>query len=340
MTKIGWVARAGTKPETWNPFVGCSIVSPGCTNCYAMGVAAWIDGMNQTDRYAGTTKVVNGRPFWTGVVKRSAPRIFEAPLRWAAPRTIFANSMSDLFHEALTPDDLWDVFAIMAASPRHTFQILTKRAARMRAALSIDSGLAVQRMHHALKRLDFTGEVALTWPLPNVWLGISAEDQPRLVERWPFLRDTPAAIRFISYEPALGPLDMVTPGVVGLVHHHPDNRVATGSPENRAAMAQLIRSARRKMGDATIYADWVIVGGESGNRARPFDLSWARSVVSQCLNSGTAVFVKQMGSQPVTKLPAGPVSIEALGELARITDRKGENIDEWPDDLKVRDWPA
>lgn len=369
MTTIAWVAREGTKPETWNPFVGCSLVSPGCTNCYAMHVAGWIDGMGGSDRYSGTVKEVNGRKVWTGLVKRSAAKIFEAPLRWTKPRTVFANSMSDLFHESISDEDIDAAFAVMALTPQHTYQILTKRPERMHAyfaetwqpapartmevgsetihvAAETRPGDRWDQINHAIDALTnsslfdqdrfWTADGALigrpAWPrvpLPNVWLGISAEDQQRLEERWHYLRDTPAAIRFISAEPLLGPLHLALAGAIPRVHHHPDNRRALAADANRRALGELVRAARAKMGDDTVYADWVIVGGESGPRARPFDLAWARSIRDQCQTTGVAVFIKQMGAKPS----------DGFASLS-LKDGKGEDASEWPEDLRVRDWPG
>jgi len=226
---------------TWNPVVGCDIVSPGCTNCYAMKMAARIEAMGTAPHYAGTTKKVatrggeaagrtgkkKGKAVWTGKVTAAPDHILTQPLRWTRPRRIFVNSMSDLFHEAV-PDHLIDrIFAIMALTPQHTYQVLTKRSARMRTYLSASDRprriydvvcdmvigdelqvlLLAPGIHDpgiAPTRLRVTLDL---WPLPNVWLGVSAEDQTRADERIPDLLATPAAIRWVSAEPLLGPID-------------------------------------------------------------------------------------------------------------------------------------
>ncbi len=164
---------------TWNPVAGCTIVSPGCTNCYAMRMAARLDAMGQ-DKYRDLTRAQGGRPAWTGAVRCDETSL-DVPLRWRKPRFVFVNSMSDLFHAEVPDAFIAKVWKTMAAAPRHTFQILTKRPERMR---------------------QVTERLAL---LPNVWLGTSVENRdylPRLDD----LRATRAAVRFASFEPLLGPL--------------------------------------------------------------------------------------------------------------------------------------
>ena len=175
-TKIEWTEA------TWNPTVGCSVVSPGCTNCYAMRLAG--DRLAHLPIYKGLTEPSKAGPVWTGEV-RINEKALDLPLRWRRPRMVFVNSMSDLFHEGLADAAIDRVFAIMAEASRHTFQVLTKRPERMR--------------EHARRRAR---------PLPNVWLGVSVEDQARAEERIPILCETPTAIRFLSCEPLLAPLDL------------------------------------------------------------------------------------------------------------------------------------
>lgn len=266
---------------TWNPIVGCSIVSPGCMNCYAMAMAARIDKMTLSSHYEGLTKKVNGKQVWTGKVALANNYIFQAPLRWRKPKRIFVNSMGDLFHESI-PDEWIDrVFAVMALAPQHTFQVLTKRAERMReyfaaphpapnvsmwqvrVCAAIDA--LVPDRHDASR----AARHAVTWntPLPNVWLGVSCERQQEADERIPHLLQTPAAIRFVSAEPLLGPIDLTAIPWVD-----------DGSNVN-----------------ALCGLDWVIVGGESGPRARPMHPSWARSLRDQCATAGVYFFFKQWG---------------------------------------------
>jgi protein gp37 len=169
---------------TWNPTVGCSIASPGCTNCYAMRMAARLDAMG-VEKYKGITRKTGGRYKWTGKV-RLDPNALKAPLSWRNPKRVFVNSMSDLFHEDFSLQDIRKVWSVMAKTPQHSYQILTKRAERM-------------------------AELSLKLPLlPNVWLGTSIESE-EYASRLDHLRGTVAAVRFVSFEPLIapvGPVDM------------------------------------------------------------------------------------------------------------------------------------
>lgn len=226
-TTIQWTEH------TWNPIVGCSIVSPGCTNCYAMRMARRLASNPQTPWYAGTVKKVNSHAVWTGKVALVEHKLAD-PLRWKQPRRIFVNSMGDLFHEAI-PDEWIDrVFEVMRQCPQHVFQILTKRPEHMQ---------------------SYARSATV---LPNAWLGVSAERQHEADERIKLLISTRAAVRFVSCEPLLGPLDL------------------------SAFLPDL---------------DWIIVGGESGPDWRAMDLVWAKSLHDQCKRSGTAFFMKQVAAR-------------------------------------------
>jgi protein gp37 len=213
-SKIEWTEH------TWNPIVGCSIVSPGCTNCYAMKMAARIEAMAAASKgahgahYAGATKKVNGNAVWTGKLRQAPDDVLLAALRCKKPTTYFVNSMGDLFHEDCPDEWIDKVFAVMALCPHHTFQVLTKRAERMRGYLSDD------KMHrrfdvamvniladapYARLPVPITDE-NYRWPLPGVWLGVSAENQDEWEERKRHLKNTPATIKFASFEPLLGPI--------------------------------------------------------------------------------------------------------------------------------------
>ena len=202
-TSIEWTDR------TWNPTRGCSRVSPGCVNCYAERLAHRFQGQWIKDGPGMKfVQITNGHPQWTGKVELIESKLTE-PLHWRKPARIFVNSMSDLFHEALPDEAIDRVFAVMALCPQHTFQVLTKRPERMRDYLQ--PGFQQQRvMDHCYK---FTASVRGfmprlgRYPLPNVWLGVSVENQATADERIPLLLQTPAALRFVSYEPALGPVD-------------------------------------------------------------------------------------------------------------------------------------
>lgn len=223
-TSIEWT------DATWNPVAGCTIVTAGCTNCYAMRMAARLEAMG-VDKYAGTTRKSGGRAKWTGKIALDYAAL-NAPATWAKPRRVFVNSMSDLFHEDVPEDFIREVWLAMAATPRHTYQILTKRPDRM-------------------------AEVVSCLPvLPNVWLGTSVEDS-RVLGRIEELRHTPAAVRFISFEPLIG---TVADADLRDIH-------------------------------------WAIVGGESGPQARDIDPAWVDEIEAICRRDRAAFFFKQWGGR-------------------------------------------
>lgn len=246
---------------TWNPVTGCSKVSAGCKNCYAETIA---------DRFWGARK-------FTDVVCHEDR--LEIPLHWRKPRRIFVNSMSDLFHEKVPDAFIAQVFNVMACGrhehneecwtgDQHIFQILTKRPARMLQFLTTG-------IHEASEDWPGDSPLALAFesdqPFPNVWLGASVEDQKAADERIPLLLQTPAAVRWISYEPALGPIDI--PGALKKLP------TIDGVPQLPGP-------------------DWVVCGGESGPNARPMNPGWARSLRDQCQEAGVPFFMKQMGGYP------------------------------------------
>jgi len=300
--------------QTWNPIVGCSVVSPGCTNCYAMKMAARLERMGQ-HRYRGLTRPSKAGAVWTGEM-RLVEEALTLPLRRRKPTTWFVNSMSDLFHEGV-PDEWIDrVFAVMALCPQHTFQVLTKRAARMRAYLTrgpegdkqdVRNHIAWVEVAAVLNNVAPTwgsepingpwrsrGIQACTkWPLPNVWLGVSAEDQRRADERVPDLLATPAAVRFVSAEPLLGPIDLRK--FMWPVHgwwKGPHSSYA----EAKAAGAECGLKRQALVGAWCTFLDWVIVGGESGPGARPMHPDWARQIRDACAAAGAAFHFKQHGA--------------------------------------------
>lgn len=293
-TGIGWT------DATWNPIRGCSRVSAGCVNCYAEQQAARIVrmGKGKPTAYDGLVRLVGGEPRWTGAV-RLATDVLSQPLRWTKPRRIFVNSMSDLFHENFTNEQIAAVFGVMAAAPQHTFQILTKRAARMREwfewvaaqrtpliTIPYSPRLICRSEADKLINPDNTGRPLGTepspreWPLPNVWLGVSVEDQAAADERIPELLATPAAVRFLSCEPLIGPVSL---------------RRVRPSP---MPIDSLTGSWGVSSNDDAHYKqdpriDWVIAGCESGPGARPCSVEWLRSLRDQCAAAGTAFFLKQ-----------------------------------------------
>jgi len=315
-TNIEWTDR------TWNPIRGCSRVSAGCVNCYAERQAVRQQGPGRA--YEGLVRSTPAGPRWTGAV-RVAAEVLEDPIHWRTPRRIFVNSMSDLFHEGLTFEQIADVFRVMAypECDRHTFQILTKRPQRM-----LDFFTWAREQPHVAP-----------WPDPdvvlrNVWLGVSVEDQARADERIPLLLQTPAAVRFLSVEPLLGQVDLTRV------------RSPHGGTENvlRTAVSQAARDAGIQKLNGI---DWVIVGGESGPGARPCDVGWIGSIVEQCAHTGVACFVKQVGAHPLPSVDGveGPWAehvrffTDADGSPARLRDPKGGDPLEWPEGLRVREFP-
>jgi protein gp37 len=225
-TSIEWT------DATWNPVAGCSIVTAGCTNCYAMRMAARLDAMG-VKKYGNLTRKSGRRSVWTGSVRLDELAL-SVPTRWKRPRKIFVNSMSDLFQEKIPVDFIARVWAVMAKTPQHTYQILTKRPERMRSVLD-DPRYPV---------------------LPNVWLGTSVEDS-QVLDRLDHLRNTPAAVRFVSFEPLIGSV--------------------------RGADLRDIH--------------WTIVGGESGPHARPMKEEWIDEIHVLCERARSTFFFKQWGGR-------------------------------------------
>ena len=255
-TKISWTNK------TWNPTTGCDQISPGCDHCYALTLSKRLKAMGS----AAYQRDGDPRTSGPGFGLTLHPDRLDQPLRWRKPRRIFVNSMSDLFHDQVPDAFIARVFAVMAAAPQHTFQILTKRHARMRSLLSHDRWLVQVADAGAPYGLDLPTLLDRQWPLPNVWLGVSAEDQKWANIRIPALLDTPAAVRFLSAEPLLGPINL---------HAWPH-----GDPAE----------------DGFHRLDWVIAGGESGPGARPMDVAWAWDLLNQCDAAGVPFFLKQTGS--------------------------------------------
>lgn len=286
-TKIEWT------DATWNPINGCTRVDEGCRNCYAEIMAARFSTPGQWGH--GLAQIV-GQPGsrdhrWTGKVRFNEAALTQ-PLRWTRPRRIFVNSTSDMFHESVPDEWIDKLFAVMALCPQHTFQVLTKRPDRAAKYLG-HSGTCIPvgiRQTAALLGQKDPGPLPIA--LPNVWLGTSISDQASADLRIPHLLATPAAIRFISAEPLLGPVDLTR--WMG-VQHSRDNNLS--DPETRAAIETMIRVARAKFraehGNHGI--DWAIVGGESGPGARPMHHDWARSLRNQCVAAGVSYFHKQNG---------------------------------------------
>jgi protein gp37 len=235
------------------------------------------------------------------------------PLTWKDPAKVFVENQSDLFGEWVRAEHIDRVFAVMSVCEKHTFQVLTKRPERM--LEYVRTGPAgIQRAMAALGHEIAARHLAERWPLPNLWLGVSAEDQAAADRRIPLLLRSPAAVRFVSYEPALGPVDFrrwLTPGSVRTRSNFPRDEVRTDK------------------------LDWIIVGGESGPRSRPFDIAWARQTIDDCQAADVACFVKQLGAKPQEG-----ESAERAPAWLRLTDRKGGDLTAWPESLRVRQFPG
>lgn len=344
----------------WNPVRGCSRISEGCRNCYAEAIAGRFSGGDVIDtpqRWDGKGAAFNGfaimtksGPRWTGRVELIDHKLAE-PLRWRKPRRVFVNSMSDLFHENLPDADILSVFQVMGKCPAHTFQILTKRPGRMldfltnRRWRNLGHSPAMCGDHHAaiIPGEHLESDIA---SLPNVWLGVSVEDQKTADERIPLLLQTPAAKRFVSYEPALGPVNLRR------VEHEPEGSGGTVYINSLTGDFLSIGG-----GGAIAALDWIIVGGESGHNARPFDIQWARNTIQQCKKASVACFVKQLGAVPMMNENQWHQRINETGLAHLLTpknakympagfvplafkDGHGGEMSEWPEDLRVREFPA
>lgn len=258
-SKIEWTDRV------WNPVRGCSLVSEGCKNCYAMHQAHRFSGDGMP--FEGLTKKTNRGAKWTGKVEILHDKLDE-PKRWKKPSMVFVNSMSDLFHEDVSFHFISEVFFVMKMEPQHTFQILTKRPERM---------LEFVRWQKSIDKSWNTSD--------NVWLGVSVEDQKTANERIPILLEVPAAVRFLSCEPLLGPVDIQS-------IEAPDDDDA-GATKIKPLTGQRTDMARPCRDTGKI--NWVIVGGESGDKARPMHPDWVRSLRDQCNEHDVPFFFKQWG---------------------------------------------
>ncbi|HKY58344.1 MAG TPA: phage Gp37/Gp68 family protein [Aeromicrobium sp.] len=259
---------------TWNPVTGCTKVSPGCDHCYAETLA---------ERFRGTP----GHYFEQGFDVQLRPDKLDLPLRWRKPKRVFVNSMSDLFHDDVPADYIARVWAVMALTPQHTYQVLTKRHSRMRSLLRDQTAFETVVRAEINHRLDSGTPYPaawdpqahdLEWPLPNVWLGVSVENQQWANIRIPALLDTPAAVRFLSCEPLLGPVD--------LTQHTHDCHAYFSHTSDQTCIC----------GGNLDGLHWVIVGGESGRGARPMHPDWARSLRDQCTAAGVPFLFKQWGA--------------------------------------------
>lgn len=305
-TGIEWTHIPGFKGETWNPVTGCEVVSPGCTNCYAMQLAG--TRLKHLDAYAGLTDDTKAGPVWNGKVFARSD-VMAKPLHWKKPRAVFVNSMGDLFHQNVSDNDLLVIFAIMALSSQHTFMVLTKRPERMRTWLSADpkkplyqspeAGVARKAMEIAESLGEDTSDpwwdAFWQWPLPNIWLGVSVEDQVRANERIPALLATPAAKRFVSCEPLLGAVDLTSVDYIEYMKLAWRQRGLDQLNDPNLIFNTLTGHMRGPDDIGLPKLDWVIAGGESGCDARPMHPDWATGLRDQCAGADVPFFFKQWG---------------------------------------------
>lgn len=288
---------------TWNPVTGCTRVSAGCDHCYAVKQTYRLEQMGQKKKY-GSLTVLNsrGERHFNGQVKCHRDELGR-PYGWKRPRRVFVNSMSDLFHKDVPFKFIADCFTTMAQANRHTYQILTKRPER---------ALEFFKWNYPtdkISREDAAKDWLESWP--NVWIGTSVEDQVTADKRIPHLLKVPVAVRFLSVEPMIGPVDLT-----------------------RALFTASRDPSPFVEGEAV---DWVIVGGESGHGARPMNIEWARSIIEQCSDAGVMCFVKQLGVKPYD--PAWHGDGTPNGSEMQLNDPEGGDWDEWPADLRVREFP-
>lgn len=303
-TKIEWA------DATWNPVRGCEKVSEGCRNCYAARMAARFSGEGQP--YEGLAEMTPHGPRWTGDVQL-VPEVLDQPLKWRKPRRIFVNSMSDLFHEDVPDEFIARVWTIMASCREHTFQILTKRPRRMMEWVNRVKDWEGYKTHNGEPPAAYGGNGIIVggneWPLPNVWLGVSVENQKVADERIPLLLQTPAAVRFLSCEPLLGPVDL------------------------KPYLEPYIRTKHDGSKRGTVWADpgidWIIVGGESGPGARPMHPDWVRSIRDQCKAAEVPFFFKQWGEWKLSWM-AGEYQWMRVGKKAAGRLLDGRTWDELP----------
>lgn len=346
--------------ETWNPIrarlknghpfkaavpqqkVGwaCVRISPGCEHCYS----------EKQNEQCGTNKTRAGTGLNYTVPALQMVDLFldeetlMKPLHWKKPRLIFPCSMTDWMADFVSDEWRDKMLAVMTRTPQHTYLTLTKRADRQRKYLSRDPEDRLDDICHQLPgSLNETWHYPAKWPLPNLWLGVSAEDQQRANERIPELLQTPAAIRWVSLEPLLEPVDLTDLPVPDSVTGH-----------NAIYETPYRFSALTTDDDDHVYnkhpkLDWGVIGLESGAKARHGNVEWIRSLVKQFQTAGVPVFVKQLGAKPYlhkeqsvhVDKPGMKLSIQSLEieSTLNLKDPKGVDMTEWPGDLRVRQYP-
>jgi protein gp37 len=297
--------------QVWNPIRGCSLVSAGCRNCYAMKFAGRFSHPGQP--YHGLVEWTTRGPRWNGEVML-VPDKLEEPLRWRKPRRVFVNSMSDLFHDKVPDEYIRDVFTVMGMASKHTFQVLTKRSDRMEQWFGSWSASELR---------EDMSEQGIDWPLPNVWLGVSVETQEFVDKRVPALLSVPAAVRFVSAEPLLGELDLECvecPVAVAEKKGHCMAHCGVCVGPDGIGTEECCTNGFFDALDEGI--DWVIVGCETGPKSQVRDMQehWVRSLRRQCQMSGTAFFYKQAKDEK--------------GKLLSLPLLDGKQWNQYPDEQK------
>ncbi len=324
-TKIEWT------DETWNPVTGCTVKSDGCKNCYAMTLAG-TRLKNHPSRAGLTRQNADGKHIWTGEVRFNEAWLTQ-PLKWKKPRMIFVCAHGDLFHKAVPFSWIDDIISIIDRCPQHTFQILTKRPERMQ-----EYFLSLPQ-----RQSDLACNSSADWiklPLPNLWLGTSVEDQASADDRIPDLLATPAAVRWLSMEPLLGPIDLLRIAYPSIEYetgiHYLD--VLRGGYWAAKQLGIFGRPAQPDEAQGTFTnhsdlekLDWIVLGGESGTDARPMHPEWARQIRDQCEAAGVPFFFKQWGEWlPCIAMPPkarGWRIVEGVG-LANVGKKKaGRQLD-------------
>lgn len=301
-SKIQWTTH------TFNPWIGCTKVSDGCKNCYAESYDKRVRGLNgrQPRRWGPTA-----------ARERTSPANWRKPLQWDAEAKkanrrdrVFCASLADVFddHPSVEPQWRVDLFALIEKTPHLDWLLLTKRPEKAADWMGGSSGAGLSAP-----------------PIPNAWWGTTVENQEQARKRIPWLLEIPARVRFLSMEPLLEGVDLER---IAIVEPKP--------PHGPGAYLNALTGHIAGPDDMGPRVDWVIVGGESGPGARPFDLRWARDIQRQCRSAGVAFFCKQLGSDP-RQAPAIPVADER--PMLHLKDRKGGDWSEWPADLRVRELP-
>jgi protein gp37 len=328
-------------------------VSAGCDNCYAMHFA---HRFSKVPGHAmeGLTVIRQDKVDWSSKIKLNEEALL-APLRRKKPTRYFVNSMSDLFHHGVPDEYIAAVFGVMSLCPQHTFMILTKRIDRApkffslcgsdKIRLNYYRGCLGEKYLTDKQRFGIALRQTKDFPLPNVWLGVSVEDQKTADERIPILLRTPAAVRWISAEPLLGALDLER---YLMSCNGCDNQGSVAYAFDKPG-SSLCLNACIKHGEGPSL-DWVVVGGESGSGARRFNLAWAQSILKQCRAADVSCFIKQLGSDPFYHVqtsveesrPGFKLSIQSMeiDTIFHFKDRKGGDMEEWPEDLRVREYPG